>query len=174
MTIKEKDASLVRIGGNNNSLEDFLRDIFYKDKNGRLVKAALIFLYKISESGSLGLRAKNWHFYIMDMFNVEPLEKEEEELIRSLFERYKEHLNRKKPAQKLLSLFNNKKIELSDYELEVLKKFSVWNSSISSYYSVVNKLKAIGLIEKREGNYYLSEKLKNKMKKIIALLDSLK
>ena len=63
---------------------------------------------------------------------------------------------------------------VSEDELETVKKYFEWNSCVSGYYSVVNKLKVLGIIEKKSGNYFLSKVFSAKLASIKSLIEEIK
>ncbi|HLE06635.1 MAG TPA: hypothetical protein VI790_04730, partial [Candidatus Nanoarchaeia archaeon] len=65
---------------------------------------------------------------------------------------------------------------LSDPSLEasyrdVLMRASKWHSAVTSYYSILNKLKALGLIEKADGYYVRSDKFLNRLSQVNSLFE---
>lgn len=167
MPIKDKNKTLIKFRSDNyGSLKDFLNDIFYKDEN--LSKPAYELMRLVYDRKESGLQAKNWKSYIASLFNAESLSSEENEFLARIIEKYSISTSNRgaKPYESLLDLGKEKKIELADAEKQILEKILKWNSCISSYYSILNKLKAIGLIEKKSGRYHKSTAIFDRFRQI--------
>jgi hypothetical protein len=162
MPIKEKDKGLIRLRNTQyESLQQFLEDVFYRDKNKSLTKAANQLLMKIYERGEFGLRSKNWKGHISEIFECLAPTTEDEDALLVLAKKQlgeKKVKRGEKAYQLMLKEANEGKIKLTDEEKKLLEKICGWNACISSYYSIVNKLRAIGLIEKKKGHYFKSRK----------------
>ena len=57
---------------------------------------------------------------------------------------------------------------------DVLAKVSEWNSAVTAYYSIINKFKALGLIEKSGGFYMMSDKFSRRLLQVTSLLEGFK
>jgi len=163
MPIKDKSMSIIRLkSSSHHSLQSLFEDIFYRDKTGALAKSALILYNKIKQEP--GLRSSEWQNYIANVFKISPLDFAEIEVLKEICKRYdvkadsKKGLRGRKPYHVLVEKHSKGRIKLEEKELELLQHVSRWHSAVSSYYSIINKLKAIGLIEKKEGNYIASNR----------------
>ena len=54
----------------------------------------------------------------------------------------------------------------------MLERAFEWNSAISAYYSVIRKLKGVGLIEKKRGYFIKSDKFLGTLKSLKKLFDN--
>lgn len=175
MPIKDKNMSIIRLRYSpHHSLASLFEDIFYRDKKGALASAAFAIYKKIIHEP--GLRSSEWQNHISSVFKVDPLDANEALVLKEICKKHNlaennpKGLRGKKPYQVLVEKHSNGKIKLDEKELALLRKASKWHSAVSSYYSIINKLKAIGLIEKKEGNYVQSSKFVNSLKAIEKVL----
>ncbi len=169
-----KDKVLIKLSHNSySSLIDFLEGVFYRDKN--LAKVALKFLEKIYRT-EYGISSKQWRSHISELFNCYPIDEEDEAMLNKIYEKYKNFVEKergKKPYYLLLKKDKNGEIELLEDEKIILEKAAKWNASISSYYSILRKLKCIGLIEKKKGYLIKSKKIFEILKGIKECINSL-
>lgn len=181
MPLKNKTMSLIRIrsGSHYSGFASFLQDIFYRDITGNLASKALELL-KIVYSSEDGVPATLWKEQVSKLFSVELVKEEDENSIKAIVEKYlgfskqdllasKARLRGKKPYQALLEKHKSGGIILSLDEEKVLNKVSKWYSSVTSYYSILNKLKALGILEKRNNSYRKSERFKRRLQQVIDL-----
>lgn len=180
MPIKDKTKTLIIMRNTPYSgFKAFLQDVFYKDKLGFLADKAYDLLKLIYKEP---LPVKKWSEYISSVFKVERLTKDEEAVIDDLcFKHFgfhrenldasKSKLRGKKPYQLLLAKHDRNDLKLTDREIIVIKKVNAWYSAVTSYYSIINKLKALGVIDKREGVYQKSSKFKKRFSQLIELVD---
>ena len=178
MPIKDKTKSLIIIRNTPYSgFKAFLQDVFYKDKLGSLANKAYELLKLIYKAP---VPVKSWSEQIKQVFNVKGLSKEEGLVLDDLCYRHlgfhrenldasKSRLRGRKPYQLMLKKHEQGSIKLTESEEELLKRVNAWHGAVASYYSIINKLKAIGLIDKREGCYQKSEKLKKRLSQLIDL-----
>ena len=160
---------------NYENLKDFLSSVFYRDDSAQLSKAAFMLVHKINSCGNFGLRASDWKIHVMDSFNVEQPEQGDKEIVDNMLAKYDlKRARGSKPIKALLSKHKKGKLKLPKDELEVLENYLVWNSAISGYYSIIKKLKAIGFIERKEGNYFLSSKLSDRLSQIKKIIKEIK
>lgn len=167
MPIKEKEKSMIKLGNQKyEDIKEFLADVFYRDKN--LTDPAFEIMRLIYDRKELGMEVKNWKEHISNTFNIEHLNEEESEQLKKVYQRFYTSVSAKgaKPYQTLLKRAEKGEISLSSAEKEIIEKSVKWNASVSTYYSVLNKLAAIGLIEKKEGRYYKSRKILDQFKSI--------
>jgi hypothetical protein len=165
MPIKDKTMSIIRFRPNSqSSLQALFEDIFYRDKSGNLVNSALLLYDRIRKEG---LRASEWQKHISEVFKVLPTQAEETSVIESLSKKHLgQKLRGKKPYQTLLEMGQNGQLRLSEKEVSVLGRVSGWHSAVSTYYSIINKLKAIGMIDKKDGQYISSERFLDRLRSI--------
>ncbi|MFA5405904.1 MAG: hypothetical protein WC307_00905 [Candidatus Nanoarchaeia archaeon] len=173
MPLKNKTMALIRLRKIPYSgLLSFLQDVFYKDDvmAGKALKL-LEMVYKKS------IPASDWKSVVSELFNVKPASSSDESVIDDACINYlgfhredvilsKARLRGRKAYKQLL--------ERSDVKPDVkliLKKVSDWNSAVTSYYSIINKMKALGLIEKTDNFYVKSNKLSNRFSQVIGLLE---
>ena len=100
-----------------------------------------------------GIPSKRWQAYVSEIFEVDLIYEDDEKVFSFLKEKYP-NLDSGRGSKfyvNLLKLANDDKISLSKGEINALKKAVEWNSAVSGYYSIVNKLKEIGLIKKENG-----------------------
>lgn len=178
MPIKDKTMSLIRIRTSlGHDLISFFNDIFYRDKSGLLANAALKFYEKLQKENSIP--SSKWRECIFEIFGVPPIQLGESNALKEMCEKYanflackdsKKGLRGKKPYQILLEKHSSGEANFNEKEIALLERVSKWYSALSSYYSIVNKLKALGIIEKKEGNYTLSNKFVEKLREIEKLL----
>jgi len=167
MPIKDKSMSIIRIKpSSQHSLSSFFQDIFYRDKSGSLAGSALRIYNKIRQEP--GIRSSEWQEHISTVFKVTPVDFAEVAVLKEICKKHglTERLRGKKPYQVLIEKHSNGKIKIDEKELALLQRVSKWHSAVSSYYSIINKLKAIGMIEKKEGNYIASNRFVNSLKAI--------
>jgi hypothetical protein len=165
LPLKSKGRCLIKLRREGyNNIKEFLEDVFYRDSN--LAKYSYELLRLIYDRKSLGLQAKNWKEHIADVFDAKPLTEEEEATLKALHARTRSKADIRKPYLTLLRRSQRGEIELSGPEQELLKKAIAWNSFVSSYYSILNKFVAIGLVDKKEGKYHKSNSLLNQFKNI--------
>lgn len=175
MPIKNKTMALIRLRKTPYSgLLSFLQDVFYRDVTGVLAEKALELLKMIYKED---VKASDWKKVIGSLFSVSESTSSDESMLDKVCFEYlgfhrmdveasKHKLRGRKAYQELMEK-NNK---LSDGELSVLKKVNEWNKAVTSYYSILNKLKALGFIEKKEGCYCKSQKFKNRFTQVIDLM----
>ena len=178
--MKYKDKGLIRLSKEDYlSLSALLEDIFYRDKVKRLAPAALTFLEKVHKND--GLSSRDWQFHVADLFKCKPIEPGDEKALDILCQKYlnlnradkiasKSSLRGKKPYQALLERHKRGELQLSQAEIGLLEKINTWHSAISSYYSMINKLRAMGFIEKKKSLYIKSSKFQEKLKQMDLLL----
>jgi hypothetical protein len=173
MPIKNKTMALIRVRRTPYSgLLSFFQDVFFKQE-GLALKALEILKIIYSHE----VKAEDWNKLITRVFNVDLLSKDEELIIDEACIKYlgfhREDINfskarlRGKKAYKELLIRENIEPSIK----EVLLKYSKWNSAVTSYYSIINKLKALGLIDKTNGYYNKSEKFKNRLTQVTDLLN---
>ncbi len=179
MPIKNKTMALIRIRKTPYSgLKAFLQDVFYKDETGVLAEKALELL-KIAYAEPF--KSSDWKKLVSKLFNVSECTSTDERVLDEIclkhlgFHRMdinasKNKLRGKKAYQELMNKSKAGAIKLSEDELSVLKKVNEWNRAVASYYSILNKLKALGFIEKKEGYYCKSERFKNRFTQVIDLM----
>lgn len=173
MSLKNKTMALIRLRKTPYSgLLSFLQDVFYK--KDELAEQALKLLRRVYEKE---FKASDWNKLISELFSVEEPSKSDERVIDKAVKKHlgfhrenlrasKYKLRGKKAYKKLLE-----KDGVSDEVRVVLKKVSDWNSAVASYYSILNKLKALGLIEKSGGVYVKSEKFKRRFSQVLSLVE---
>jgi len=176
MPLKDKSMSIIRIRPlNSYSLQSLFEDIFYRDKTGNLVNSAILLYEKIRKDPSRGLRSSDWQNHVSDIFKVESIQFDENNALKEISQKHdsflkagesKRGLRGKKPYQVLLEKHSKGEIKLTEKEQDLLKRVSNWHSAVSSYYSIITKLRAIGMIEKKEGNYVISKKFVLSLKSI--------
>jgi hypothetical protein len=176
MPLKDKSMSIIRIRPlNSYSLQSLFEDIFYRDKTGNLVNSAILLYEKIRKDPAKGLRSSEWQNHVSDIFKIESIQFDENNALKELSQKYesilkagesKRGLRGKKPYQALLDKHSKGDIKLNEKEHSLLQRVSNWYSAVSSYYSILNKLKAIGMIEKKEGNYVISKKFVSSLSSI--------
>jgi hypothetical protein len=145
-------SALIKFGRRYESLLDFLRDVFYRNES--LAEPALSLIKRIY-STKFGLSIKRWDAYISEIFGCDKLDDEEEKMLSDIEIKFSNLIKKgrgNKPYFKLLKMSESGKISLSTDEIEVLKKAVEWNSSVSKYYVILNKLLAIGLVRKEKGS----------------------
>jgi len=153
------------------TLDNFFEDLFYK--NPKLVKAALKFIDMVY-SKTNGIMASSWRSNISKLFNCYPLERNEKNMLKDVLKKYSGILPSRgsKIYKILLEKNKNDKIKLNDSERVVLERAFEWNSAISAYYSVIRKLKGVGLIEKKRGYFIKSDKFLGTLKSLKKLFDN--
>ena len=146
------------------NMDDFLESLFYKDK--KLVGFASKFFKKIEEEKVLF--SNKWKRHIIDVFESYPLKQEEKNKLDAIYEKYPsvERGRGKKSYAKLLEKNEKKEIELEPDEKTIIEKNVKWNSSVSSYYSIINKLIGAGVIEKKSGEMRKSGEILKRIKKL--------
>ena len=179
MPIKNKTMALIRLRKTPYSgLLSFLQDVFYRDVTGVLADKALKLLKRIYKED---VKASDWRVIISELFNVSYSTSADESVLdevcfnhlgfhRMDVEASKHKLRGRKVYQGLIEKDKAGVIKLSDRELSVLKKVNGWNKAVTSYYSVLNKLKALGFIEKKDKYYSKSQKFKNRFTQVIDLM----
>lgn len=174
MPIKDKTMSIIRLRPcAEHSLASVFGDIFYRDKSSLLANSALYIYNKLKKTPE-GLKPSEWEKHVSEIFKVNYIENIDFPLLKDLCQKHSQFLKSdsktglrgKKPYKILLKKFLKNEIKLSEQEEALLKRVSKWNSAVSSYYSIINKLKAIGIIEKKQGCYILSNKFANCLKSI--------
>lgn len=159
-----RDIALIKMKKEYSSFDDFLKDVFFKKPE--LSKIAIAFLQKVYSSFN-GVPAEEWPRQITEFFGIYQPRDEELQKLRQL---YKQHFNKEpgvKPYQQLLKL----KEKLNAEDVEIIEKVAKWNSSVSSYYSMLNKLKALGLVERKKGKYTKSDSFGNNMSGLSKMFD---
>lgn len=154
-------------------LNALVKSIFYKDE--KLAEIAIKILKKIYRS-EFGIRSGRWISNISEFFGVYPIDESEKEIIEKINNSYLGQTKHKRGVKQYASLIGRAKkgeITLSDEERDVLEKNVKWNSSISSYYTIIKKLKNIGLIEKKKGYLVKSKKFSNALESIKEILKEL-
>ncbi len=171
MVLKNKSMALIRIRKTPYSgLISFLQDIFFKDQ-----KLAKIAYNLLKEIYSKGILSKDWRVIIKKYFEVSPPTSDDELKLDEACEKYlgfkrqnliasKQKLRGKKAYKLLLEK------DIDEDIRHALEKISKWNSAVASYYSILNKLKAIGLIEKSNGMYIKSDRFKKRLSQISDIL----
>jgi len=172
MPIKDKNKTLIKFRSNNYEiLNDFLKDVFYKDEN--LSAPAYELMRLIYDRKDLGLSAANWKSYIETVFNTKQVSAEDSAVLDGILNKHNV-LNSKrgsKPYEHLLDLHSKGRLNLNDAEKQVLEKALKWNACVSSYYSILNKLKAIGLVEKKQGHYHKSKLIFDRFTQIKSFIE---
>jgi hypothetical protein len=173
MPIKNKTMALIRLRKTPySSLLSFLKDVFYKQED--LADKALAFLGFIYQQE---FKASDWSKMIEHLFEVKQPSSADDRVIDEACFKYlgfhreninasKARLRGKKAYMKLLE-----SPEVDDGVKSVLKRVSDWNGAVASYYSVINKLKALGLVEKNQGYYVSSDKFKRRFSQVLGLLE---
>jgi len=173
MPLKNKTMALIRLRKTPYSgLLSFFQDLFYKQED--LSSKALELLGFIYENG---FKASDWKEMIQQLFKVNQPTIADERVIDEACFKYlgfhredlqasKAKLRGRKAYKKLLDQSN-----VADDVKVVLKKVSNWNSAVTSYYSILNKLKALGFVEKNEGVYVKSDKFKRRFNQVLGLLE---
>jgi hypothetical protein len=178
MPIKDKSMSVIRVRpSSEQNLLSLFEDIFYRDKSGLLSGSALKLYNKICKEN--GIRSSEWQNHISEVFSVKPILAAESDNLKEICDKHsgilkhkesKSGLRGKKPYQVLMEKHMKGEIKLGEAETNLLGRVSKWFSAVSSYYSIINKLKAIGMIEKKESNYILSNRFTEKLKSIEKIL----
>ncbi len=167
MPLKNKSMALIRIRRTPySSLESFMKDLFYKNEelSGKAIK--LLTMIYLKE-----LKSSDWKSIITELFNVnEPTSNDELIVSEALSKKgiYKEEVK----SRIKLRLLHNELLNSSDERVvNAVKRINEWNSAVTSYYSIINKLRAVGLIEKQEGVYKKSSKFSNRLNQILSMLE---
>ncbi|MCD6547051.1 MAG: hypothetical protein J7K22_00695 [Nanoarchaeota archaeon] len=152
-------------------LYDFFSDVFYKNKS--LAGYAVKLYDKISNEK---FYTKNWKSYVCQIFNAYPITEDEEKILNELCKRYfkDNQLKGKKPFLKLLSNYKNGELHLTDDEVFLIKKAIMWNAAVSGYYSIINKLKSLGIIKRKGPMYVKSNKFCDSIESIRKLFNDKK
>ncbi len=150
---------------NYENLHEFLECLFYKNKE--LSEPALKFLEKLDREKIMF--TKKWKRYIIEIFGCYPLKENERKDLEDIYNEY--HLNLEKGRGKKLNLKILEKSEKNEINILpeqklLLEKSIRWNSSVSGYYSILKKLKKVGLIEKKEGEIKKSKNILKTLNKI--------
>ncbi len=155
---------LIKFKKDYENVDDFLESLFYKDK--QLAELSYKFFKKLEQEKVLF--SNKWKRHIIDIFECYPLKQEEKNKLATIFEKYSfiEKGRGKKPYVKLLEKNKKKEIDLESDEKIILEKIVKWNSSVSSYYSIINKLVGAGIIEKKNGEIRKSGEILNCIKKL--------
>jgi hypothetical protein len=173
MALTKKTMALIRLRKTPYSgLLSFLQDVFYKQE--LLADKALNLLKIIYQEG---FDASDWKKIVKLLFSVkEPTQADDGVIDKACIDHLGFHrqnirasktkLRGKKVYKKLL---DNEKVP--DEVKVVLKRVSSWNSAVTSYYSILNKLKALGLVEKASGAYVKSEKFKRRLSQVLSLIE---
>ncbi len=167
MPLKNKSMALIRIRRTPySSLESFMKDLFYK--NEELSSKAMKLLTLIYSDG---LKSSDWKLIIRELFNVSEPTKSDELIISEALSKkgvYKEEVK----SRIKLRLLHNELLNSGDEEvINAVKRINEWNSAVTAYYSIINKLRAVGLIEKQEGVYKKSTKFNNRLNQILSMLE---
>lgn len=172
MPIKDKNKTLIKFRSNNYEvLNDFLKDVFYKDEN--LSAPAYELMRLIYDRKDLGLSAANWKSYIETIFNTKHISAEDSVLLDGIILKHNITNTKRgsKPYENLLDLHSKGRLSLNETEKQVLEKALKWNACVSSYYSILNKLKAIGLVEKKQGHYHKSKLIFDRFTQIKSFIE---
>ncbi|MDD5181892.1 MAG: hypothetical protein PHC66_01825 [Candidatus Nanoarchaeia archaeon] len=172
MPIKDKNKTLIKFRSSNYEiLNDFLKDVFYKDEN--LSAPAYELMRLIYDRKELGLSAANWKSYIETIFNTKQVSAEDSALLDGIILKHNitDTKRGSKPYENLLGMHSKGRLSLSEAEKQVLEKALKWNSCVSSYYSILNKLKAIGLVEKKQGRYHKSRSIFDRFTQIRSFIE---
>lgn len=172
MPIKDKNKTLIKFRSNNyGAIHDFLKDVFYKDEN--LSKPAYELLRLIYDRKDLGLSAANWKSYIETIFNTKQVSAEDSIVLDKALNNHSITNTKRgsKPYENLLDLHGKGRLNLDETEKQVLEKALKWNTCVSSYYSILNKLKAIGLVEKKHGHYHKSTAIFDRFTQIKSFIE---
>ena len=171
MPIKDKRMSIIRLKpSSQHTLSSLFEDIFYRDKSGALASSALRLYNKIRKEP--GIKSSDWQKHISEVFKAQPVDFAENAVLKEICRKYSVNdenpkgLRGKKPYLLLIGKHSNGKLKLDEKELSLLRRVSKWHSAVSSYYSIINKLMAIGLIDKKESSYVPSNKFINSLKSI--------
>lgn len=173
MPIKDKEKCLIKVRNlPYKDIREFLEDIFYKDEDKNLSKYAYEVLRLIYDRKESGMQAKNWKEHIKNIFGCATITEEETVELKKIYDRFHKVASSrgKKPYLAIIKLAKEGKAQISEAEHVLLSKAIKWNSSVSTYYSIINKLVAVGLVEKREGKYFRSPKLLEQFKHIEKLI----
>ena len=152
-------------------LDAFFEDLFYK--NPKLGKIALRFVNIIYSEAS-GVMADSWRSNISRLFKCYPLDENEEKMLKNILNTYFNIIKSRgsKNYKILLEKDRNNEIELGDAERTILKRAFEWNSAVSGYYSILKKLKGIGLIKKSKGYFIRSNEFLNVLNNLKELFNS--
>ncbi len=173
MPLKNKTMALIRLRKIPYSgLLSFMQDVFYKDEV--MANHALRLLERVYKQS---IQASEWRSVVSELFGVKESSSADESVIDDACINYlgfhredvvasKAHLRGKKAYKQLLD-----RPDVKPEVKSVLKRVSAWNSAVTSYYSIINKLKALGLIEKIDNSYVKSNKLTNRFSQVIGLLE---
>lgn len=152
------------------NVDDFISHLFSRNKG--LAKPALVFLEKVYSGEAM--YTKRWRTYITELFGVFPLDEDEEKVLASIISHHSVSKERgKKPYTQLLKLFESGRINLTEEEVDAVKRAIEWNSAVYKYYTLIRKLENVGLIKKQNGKYVKDESLKEQLAKVIKILNSL-
>jgi len=173
MPLKNKTMALIRLRKTPYSgLHSFFQDVFYKQD--AFASKALTFLKIIYKDN---VKATDWKSSIKKLFDVNAPTIADERVIDEACFKYlgfhredikasKARLRGKKAYKNLLE-----RNDLPSNMRKVLKKVSQWNSAVTSYYSILNKLKALGFIEKNSGVYVKSDKFKRRFSQVLSMIE---
>ena len=153
------------------TLAEFFENLFYK--NHKLAKIALGF-FEMVGSKTNGIMASSWRSNISKLFKCYPLNEDDEKALKSVLEKNLDLLKSRggKNYKTILEKYKNNKIKLDDSEIDVLERAVEWNSAVSGYYSIIKKLRGVGLIEKRKGFFIKSNKFLQTLDRLKGLLDT--
>lgn len=173
MPLKNKSMALVRIRRTPYSgLLSFLQDVFFKQES--LAEKA-ISLLRIIYNGDI--KTAEWRRLVKELFIVEELTSSDERVIDDACIKYL-GLNRMDVTASKAKLRGRKAYKdllgnggLDNELRKVLERASRWNGAVASYYSVINKLKALGFIEKESGYYVKSDKFVNRLQQVVSFLE---
>jgi len=155
------------------NLIEYLQDLFYK--NEFLSKIAFKFLKKVYRS-KMGIPSNHWRSYITELFNCYPVNNEDKNVLRSICERHNRGLKRGRGSKCYTSMIRknkDKEINLGDEERDILERAIKWNSSVSSYYSILRKLEKAGIIEKKGGYILKSKRFLDTLRSVEKVVSSL-
>ncbi len=176
MPLKNKTMALIRLRKTPYSgLLSFLQDVFFRQEN--LAEKAIVLLGKIYSGG---YDAKSWKSVVSELFNVTPPSGKDEEVIDEACVEYlgfhrenirasKARLRGKKAYKEMME-----REDIPKEIREVLGKVSEWNSAVTAYYSIINKFKALGLIEKSGSSYVMSDKFSRRLLQVASMLEGFK
>ena len=173
MPLKNKTMALIRVRKTPYSgLPSFLQDVFYKQE--LLADKAFLLLKVIYSKKTL---VTDWKLLVKELFGVDSPSTGDESVISEACFKYlgfhRENITASKAKLRGKKAFKDL---LSDPSLEasyrdVLMRASKWHSAVTSYYSILNKLKALGLIEKADGYYVRSDKFLNRLSQVNSLFE---
>ncbi len=173
MPLKNKTMALIRLRKTPYSgLLSFMQDVFFRNEKQAIKAMGLLKIIYEKK-----INTKDWRQIIKELFEVEEINHHDEQLIDEACIKYlgfhrenitasKTRLRGKKAYKELIE-----RQDISDELRKTLNKTTKWNSAVTMYYSIINKLKAIGLIEKTNSQYVKSDKFKRRFSQVITLIE---